>query len=409
MPFVFPSSHRRRHSWVWLVAVMTSVACLLGGLATARSAPGQLRDRTLPPIDFARWARFIVRDFFVVQPYEKVVLMADPEYYPELLDAIRAELLQARAVELGTQLFDGREMFLRRSTVQPRASDAEFKKQSTAAARKLYEQADIFLWLPYRYGTGSEPGDWRELEHLVEGTNARGLHFHWIQGAGQMTQSDVDAFSRIYESALDIDYAALSAHQDRAMQAMKGHELQITTPLGTDLRIQVRPDSWFHKGDGRMDRARAQQARAVRDREMELPAGALRFVPDVDTAEGRLVVPEWGGGQTVAFIFNHGRIASVTAKSGQQAVDAAWARATGDKDRVGELVLGMNPKLPHFGPGGRVAYYGYGAGMLRIALGDNWESGGANRSSLEAWFYLSDATINAGAAQIVKDGVLVQR
>lgn len=375
----------------------------------ALAAAPQLRDRTLPPIDFARWARFIVRDFFAVQPYEKVVLMTDPEYYPELLDAIRAELLEAKAVEIGTMLFDGREMFARRGTAQPRATDPEFRKQATAAARTLYEQADIFMWLPYRYGTGSERGDWRELEHLVEGTNARGLHFHWIQGGGQMPQADVDAFSKLYETALDLDYAALSAHQDRAIAAMKGRELRITSPLGTDLRIQVRQDSWFHKGDGRMDRARAAQARAVRDREMELPAGALRFVPDVNTTEGRLVVPQWGGGQTVTFAFTKGRVTSVTAATGQASVDDAWARATGDKDRVAELVLGMNPKLPHFGPGGRLAYYGYGAGMLRIALGDNWESGGANRSSLEAWFYLPDTTVTSGNITLVKTGTLVIR
>jgi leucyl aminopeptidase (aminopeptidase T) len=377
-------------------------------IALSASLAAQLpRERTLPPFDFARWAKFIVRDFFVVQPYEKVVIMADPEYYPELLDAIRAELLEAKAIELGTLLFDGREMVARRRTAQPRATDAEFKKQSTAAARALYEQADIFLWLPYRYGTGSERGDWRELEHLVEGTKARGLHFHWIQGGGQISQADVDALTAMYAQALDIDYAALSAHQDRAMRALKGREMRITAPLGTDLRLQVRENSWFHKGDGRMDRARAAQARAVRDREMELPAGALRFVPDIATAEGRLVVDRWGGGEVVTFTFRQGRVVSVTAKTGQDAVTAAWARETGDKDRVAELVLGMNPKLPHDGPGGRLPYYGYGAGMLRIALGDNWESGGTNRSSLEAWFYLPDTTITAGDVPIVKDGALV--
>ena len=387
---------------------MKRAPIVLLALAVTASLSAQLsRDRTPPPFDFVRWARFIVRDFFVAQPYEKVVIMADPEYYPELLDAIRAELLEAKAIELGTLLFDGRDMLARRRAVQPRATDPEFRKQSTAAARALYEQADIFLWLPYRYGTGSERGDRRELEHLVEGTKARGLHFHWIQGGGQITQSDVDVLSAMYAQALDIDYPALSAHQDRAMRALKGREMRITTPLGTDLRVQVRQDSWFHKGDGRMDRARAAEARAVRDREMELPAGALRFVPDVATAEGRLVVDRWGGGEGVTFTFRQGRVVTVTAKTGQDAVTAAWARETGDRDRVAELVLGMNPKLPHEGPGGRLPYYGYGAGMLRIALGDNWESGGTNRSSLEAWFYLSDATITAGEVAITRGGQLI--
>ncbi len=273
--------------------------------------------------------------------------------------------------------------------------------------RSLYEQADIFMWLPYRFGTGSERGDWRPLEHLVEGTKARGLHFHWVQGLNQLSQADVDELSRIYTAALDVDYAALSAHQDRMIAQMRGRELRITTPAGTDLQVRVTQDSWIHKNDGRLDRARANQARSVRDREMELPAGALRFVPDVGSAEGRLTVPAWGGGQQVTFEFKQGRVVNVTATSGQAEVTAAWGSETGDKDRVAEMVIGMNPKLPATGPGRQPPYYGYGAGVLRIALGDNWESGGPNRSSLEAWFYITDATIAAGETVVVKDGRLV--
>lgn len=364
-------------------------------------------EKTLPPIDFARWARFIVRDLFDVQPYEKVVLMGDPGYFPELIDALRAELLEARAIELGAILFDGENVFARRSAVSPRASDAEYRRLSDAAMRRLYEQADIFLWLPYRYGTGSERGDWRVLEHLVEGTKARGLHFHWIQALGLLTQAEINELGRLYSEALDVDYAALSRHQDRIIEALKRKALHITTPLGTDLRMKVPADAWFHKNDGGLDRERAGQARSVRDREMELPAGALRFIPDVDSVEGRLVVPSWGGGEEIEFEFRLGRVTSVRARTNEQKVVEAWSAETGDKDRVAELVIGTNPKLPARGPGRMPPYYGYGAGVLRIALGDNWESGGRNRSSMEAWFWFIDATINAGEVTVVERGRLV--
>jgi hypothetical protein len=386
-----------------------SIGVLLAcALALSTQAP-DAGSKTLPPIDFGRWARFIVRDFFAVQPYEKVVLMADPSYYPELLDAIRAELLEAKAVELGTILFDGRDVAARRTAVRPRASDPEYKRQSTEAMRRLYEQADVFMWLPYRYGVGSERGDWRPLEHLLEGTNVRGLHFHWVQGLGVLTQGEVDELSRLYAEALDIDYAALSAHQDRMIRQLRGQRLRITTPIGTDLQLRITEQSWIHRNDGRMDRERAAQALSVRDRQMELPAGALRFIPDVDFAEGQLVVPRWGGGEGVTFELREGRVLAVTARTGEDRVLKAWAGETGDKDRVAELVIGMNPRLPSLGPGGRPPYYGYGAGVLRVALGDNWESGGRNRSSLEAWFYITDATIVAGETTVVKDGRIVVR
>lgn len=376
---------------------------LSAGIGVAR---GQ-EDKTLPSLDATRWARFIVRDFFDVKPHEKVVLMADPSYFPELLDAIRAELLEARAVELGTILFDGQRAFERRAAVRPRASDPDYRRLADAAMRRMYQEADIFLWLPYRYGPGSEPGDWRVLEHLVEGTRSRGLHFHWVQGLGSLTQEEVDQLGRLYIDALHVDYRAMSRHQDRLIAAMKGKTLSISTPLGTDLRVRVGEDSWFHKNDGRMDRERAARARSVRDREMELPAGALRFIPDVDSVEGKLVAPSWEGGEGVTFEFRAGRVSAVSARVGQDRVLEAWAAASGDKDRVAEMVVGTNPKLPGRGPGFMPPYYGYGAGVLRIALGDNWESGGANRSSLEAWFYFSDATIAAGDMLLVQDGRLV--
>ncbi len=374
------------------------------GLLTP-SLAGQ--EKTIPPFDFSRWAKFIVRDFFDVQPYEKVVVMGDSYYYPQFIDALRAELMEARAIEVGALFFDGPETFARRRKLQRRVTDPEYKRLSDAAMKQLYQNSDIYLWLPYRYGTGSEKGDWRILEHLIEGTNIRGLHFHWIQGIDQLTQDEINTLARIYTDALDIDYKALSAHQDRMTTALRRRQLHITTPAGTDLTVRVEEDSWIHKNDGRMDRERASKARAVRDREMELPAGALRFVPDVTTTEGRLTVPAWGGGQNVTFEFRGGRVVKVSAKTNEDQVLKAWAAESGDKDRIAEMVIGLNPRLPAKGPGPRVPYYGYGAGVLRIALGDNWESGGANRSSLEAWFWFTDATITAGDTPLVKDGRLV--
>jgi len=127
----------------------------------------------------------------------------------------------------------------------------------------------------------------------------------------------------------------------------------------------------------------------------------------VTTTEGVLAVPAWAGGENVRFEFQAGRVTKVSAAKGQDRVQQAWDRATGDKDKIAELVIGANPKLPSKGPGRMPPYYGYGAGVLRIALGENWESGGSNRSSLEAWFWLTDTTITAGDTPIVQAGKLV--
>jgi hypothetical protein len=320
--------------------------------------------------------------------------------------------LVARAVEAGTILFDGRQMSERRAQVRPRATDSTFRARSNQAMRRLLEDADLYLWLPYRYGDGSEPGDRRLLEHLVEGTGARGLHFHWIWpmerlARGPNAQALVDSLSILYGNALDLDYAALSARQDWLIGALRGAAMRITTPAGTDLTFHVPSDAWFHKNDGRLDRARAAQATSVRDLEMELPAGALRFIPDVTTVNGVLAVPGQAGEATTRFVFRDGRIVSASADGPEPRTLAAWRRATGDKDRLAEVVMGTNPQLPREGPGGTPPYFGYGAGVLRIAIGENWESGGTNRSSLEASWYFVDATVRAGDVTLIRDGHLI--
>src|SRR5207247_1524599 len=117
--------------------------------------------------------------------------------------------------------------------LQPRTKDPEYKRLTTEAQRKLYEQADVFMWLPYRYDVGQERSDWRPLEHLVEGTKIRGLHFHWVQGLERLSPEQIDQLTRLYAEALDIDYAALSSHQDRIIAQLRGRSIRITTPLGT--------------------------------------------------------------------------------------------------------------------------------------------------------------------------------
>ena len=77
---------------------------------------------------------------------------------------------------------------------------------------------------------------------------------------------------------------------------------------------------------------------------------------------------------------------------------------------MGEIVLGTNPLLvaPVGGlPSGDLPYFGYGAGYVRVSLGDNWESGGTNRSpgSRPLWLFLERATVEAGGKDLIRQGV----
>jgi len=58
-----------------------------------------------------------------------------------------------------------------------------------------------------------------------------------------------------------------------------------------------------------------------------------------------------------------------------------------------------------------IPYYGYGAGVVRLSLGDNSELGGAiaaaaGRPAYVRWNFFTDLTITVGNRTWVKDGTL---
>jgi hypothetical protein len=69
--------------------------------------------------------------------------------------------------------------------------------------------------------------------------------------------------------------------------------------------------------------------------------------------------------------------------------------------------VGVNPKLAVLAELPAVPYYGYGAGVIRVSVGDNAESGGPYRSSYHQWFFLTDATMRANGRPVVEHGRLV--
>jgi hypothetical protein len=71
-----------------------------------------------------------------------------------------------------------------------------------------------------------------------------------------------------------------------------------------------------------------------------------------------------------------------------------------------ELGLGFNPGLvvPPNEPA--IPYAGYGAGMVRLSLGDNRELGGRVSGGDVRWLFFPDATVTAGPDVLVAGGRL---
>src|SRR5438477_526784 len=96
------------------------------------------------------------------------------------------------------------------------------------------------------------------------------------------------------------------------------------------------------------------------------------------------------------------------------AVERKFASALGDGEvritspsgtdlRIG---VGFNPLLAVPDRQPWIPYYGYGAGVVRLSLGDNAELGGAVRGGYVRWNFFTDLTITVGGATWVREGKL---
>ena len=75
-----------------------------------------------------------------------------------------------------------------------------------------------------------------------------------------------------------------------------------------------------------------------------------------------------------------------------------------------EFALGFNPLLAIPASGERwIPYYGYGAGVVRLSLGDNTELGGRVGGGYVRWNFFTDATVMVGSEVWASGGSLIKR
>jgi hypothetical protein len=323
-----------------------------------------------------------------VTPGERVILRFDPETMPALEPDLRKALESAGAV-------------VETINYGPAPDLAE----------KL-NRADVYVWLPAGPRAATPYNQATLLGGWLDSGKGRQVHFHWGDGtreADGLNATHSAGYDRIYMDALDIDYAALDRQMNLAITKLRSAEVRVTTPAGTDLRFRVgeRP---FSKQNGDASKARMAGARVRIDREIELPAGALRVAPLEETVSGVMVVPSARISSAevkgIRLEFSRGVVTRASASANEEALQRALKAGPG-LSRFREFALGLNPKLVTPAGERAVAYYGYGAGVVRLGLGDNSELGGEARGLPIRWLFFTDATVRVGRDTLVDNGRLV--
>jgi hypothetical protein len=278
----------------------------------------------------------------------------------------------------------------------------------------MFSNIDASIMLP---GALPRHPPYAALQDLLRQGQGRMIHFHWLENgsafaiAGQPLPAAHVIDATYQKALLNVDYRTIALKQQSFEQAMRNAEIRVSTPAGTDIRFRI-GDRPVNRQDGDASRARTDDGVILIDREIELPCGAVRVAPLEETVNGVIAFPpsQWNGRAVngLKLRFEKGRVVSVTAESGKENVLAEMDRGGEAGRRFREFALGFNPELtvPEMNPW--IPYYGYGAGVVRLSLGDNSELGGAVSGGYVRWNFFTDATVTVGGQTWVKNGRLVR-
>jgi hypothetical protein len=337
---------------------------------------------------------------------EKVILMAQPGSFDPLVPLLAEKIHQRGAIYLGTFSVD--------SSAKPVAWETDFVKQAKGKSKgdltHHLMQVDLGMMLP---GANPVHLEYAAMQDVLKRNIGRTIHFHW-SGAYDLSGEPIEidsAINEYYQKVfLETDYLKLVRLQRSFEDAIRNKWVTVMTPLGTNIKFKIgnRPVT---KQDGDASSKR-KQLRNLIDREIELPAGAIRVAPEEETVEGTIAFPNsiWNGQKVEGLVltFRAGKVVKIKATLGVEAAKAELEAAGEAGHSFREFAMGFNPLLAIAQDKPWIPYYGYGAGVVRLSLGDNSELGGNVEGGYVRWNFFTDATVLVGEKAWVKEGKLLK-
>lgn len=352
-------------------------------------------------------AKNVIKKTLQVKPRENVIV----ETWNHGLDAAREIVYQLRAIGAKPMLLFEDEQAHWRSVETLPASKLGQVSASEWAALKA---ADAYIFL-----TG--PADIARYRKNMEKMEAAfGYNETWykvaekarVRGArillGYVSPERAAAygldFARWREMILDAsstDFDAV-ARKGRKLRALlsKDADVEVSSPNGTRLAFSLKGRK-AKADDGIVD---AQDLTAG-EFMTGVPGGQAYVAPDETSAEGVLVadLPTAYLGTFIRGIrltFKDGK-ATWSAEQHPDVYQRSWDRATGAKDRLAVLGIGLNPAARSGFLQNDIV-----AGVLEVGIGGNVSFGGKNKTDFYLGAFVSGATVKIGNKVVVDQGRL---
>ncbi len=188
---------------------------------------------------------------------------------------------------------------------------------------------------------------------------------------------DYENWQRVTTNSLDVDHAKISALATKIESRLRnGTNIRITASNGTDLKLRLK-NRPIHIHDGIIDKTDTDKGTLFET----LPAGAIELAPDETSAEGTIAFdqPTALAGKMLSGLqweFENGKLTKYSARSNLDSFKGLYDNALGDKDRVGNIAIGLNPRAELIGFfTDRIV-----EGTVSVGIGGNKGIGGTNET-----------------------------
>jgi leucyl aminopeptidase (aminopeptidase T) len=211
-----------------------------------------------------------------------------------------------------------------------------------------------------------------------------------------------ESWKKAMSNALGMDLKKM-AKKGREVAAMleKAREVHLTAANGTDLTFELnrRP---VHVDDGIIDK----EDLAKKSLDAQLPAGSVLTTIVENSGNGKVYFdrPLQTMGLNVTGIewkFKDGKLTIMKATKNLEPISKQFEKASGDKDKISFLQIGLNPKAEY-----RYLMDYIVEGAVQIGIGDNEYIGGKNSSSFGSVATMGNATLDIDGRTIIKKGQL---
>jgi aminopeptidase len=216
----------------------------------------------------------------------------------------------------------------------------------------------------------------------------------------------LEEFSKIFWDGVNVDYTKLQSTAEAVKNILvKGKEIQITNPNGTDFKVRIEGKPVI-TSDGVITDDKIKKGYPYCT--TYLPAGEVYLAPVKGTANGKIIVDkQYYFGKFIEgleLIFAAGKLTSMTAKSGLEKLKAMYDAGDQRKDEFSLLDIGINPNMP-YKTGSDLAGFMM-SGIITVGHGRNDWAQGDNASSFNVVYFLKGCTLKVDGKILIENGVL---